>query len=120
MTPSPSELHGKLVALLIIEAGENDNEEWAIAFGVAEYDGMELVLDRGKDNPPFVVRDEWVSRIRPVPDNTEETFEEAEYYLSLAIAPLPPEIDPSEHGYEYTGLKWPHAKRNRSRNRRRQ
>ncbi len=74
VSPSPSQLDGKPLALLLIEAGDNDNEDLAVMVGVAKYDGKQLVLDRGKDKPPFVVRDEWVSRIRPVPDSTSEIF----------------------------------------------
>ena len=119
MTPSPSHFDGKPLALLLIEAGENDNEDMAVTVGVAQYDGKQLVLDLGKDKPPFVIRDEWMSKIKPVPEGVEEIFEGSEYYLPLTIGPLPTGIDLVESGYEATGLTWPFVTRMKGRNRRR-
>jgi len=110
MTPDPSDLNGKTLAVLVFELGDEDEDKGAIFFGIARYDGQQLVLDRGRDRPPFVVRDEWLSRIKPVPEDTDDIFEGAQYFLPLTIEPLPPGVDPSEEGYEETGLKWPSAK----------
>ncbi len=94
-------------------------DEWAVSFGVARYDGGQLTLELGKDKPPFVIRDDWMSRIKPVPEDMEEIFEESAYYLPLTIDPLPTGIDPVESGYEATGLTWPFVTRRKGSNRRR-
>ena len=80
-------------------------------FGVAKYDGNQLILNRGDDQPPFVVFDDWISRIKPVTEDAKAVFEDAEYYLPLSIGSLPEGVNPSESGYLETGLVWPSAEK---------
>jgi hypothetical protein len=106
MTVDPSDLDGKPFALFLMAVDEKGEEDWAVFFGIARYEGEQLVIDRGKDAQPFVVRDEWMSRIRPVPAGTEDIFQSAKHFLGLTVSELPTGVDPAKEGYEFTGLKW--------------
>jgi|GraSoiStandDraft_10_1057309.scaffolds.fasta_scaffold57561_4 hypothetical protein len=111
MNRDPSELHGKLLALLLIGADEDGKKDWAVFFGTVEYEGGQLALNRGGIRPPIAIIDEWIERIRPVPDGTQDIFNGADYCLPLTIGNLPEGFDPAQSEYQDTGLTWPHAKR---------
>jgi len=98
---NPAQLNGKSFAIVL--TGEKD--EGATFYGTARWNGERLVIDRGKDKPPFEVRKEWYERIQPVKGPVAKAIlEGAEFWLRLQVG-AQPAGDTSD--YEKTGLKWP-------------
>lgn len=73
--------------------------------GVADWDGAVLTMRREPQESSFVVRSEWLARIKPVTPDLAETLLGAAYAFSVTIGTLNDDADPSL--YRMTGLRWP-------------
>jgi hypothetical protein len=97
----PTQLNNKSFAIVLVD----EKQEGATFYGTARWNGEVLIIDRGKDKPPFEVREEWYERIQPVKGPVAKAIlEGAEFWLRLNVGPLP---DEDTSGYQKTGLKWP-------------
>jgi len=100
-------LDGKRFAVLMISETPGGEDDWALFWGTASWDGRHLSIDRGPGNKSFTVPEDTLGRIKPVDSKLKQLFESAEYYVPLLIGPLPEDADLSE--YVHTGLRWPKA-----------
>jgi hypothetical protein len=97
--PDYSYLHGKLTALVLTDS----EEESAVFYGIASWDGIQLLLKRN-GKPDFEIREEWRERIRPVPPGeSKRILDNADFMLRLSVGLLPGDQGQCEE----TGLKWP-------------
>jgi len=96
----PEDVNGKPLALLLI-AGDDD---MAVAVGQATWDGTTLTW-RGKDSQLDIPADA-LDRLRQVGDDPERVFEDADFYVSLSVGPLPKGAKDSGL-FQRIGLTWP-------------
>jgi hypothetical protein len=99
------ELNGKTLALLLVRQNEAGEDEWAVLTGTARWDGTQLQVDRGSERKPFLIFDDWLGRVESVPEEVDDFFGGAKFYLALSVGNLPDSDD--AEGYINTGLKWP-------------
>jgi hypothetical protein len=98
--PDYSYCHGKVIALVLTDS----EEESAVFYGIASWDGERLLLKRTGDKPDFEIREEWRERIRPVPQGeAKRILDNADFMLRLSVGLLPGQ----KGQFEETGLKWP-------------
>jgi hypothetical protein len=97
-------LTGKKFAIWAVSEKKTSETDSAVFSGIARWADGHLFLDRD-DNVSFQLPDDTLERIKPVPAEVADILLEAEFYVSLYIAPLPDDANPKE--YLNTGLKWP-------------
>jgi hypothetical protein len=96
-------LSGRRLAVIGVALDENGQPEGSIYAGVAEWDQGHLFLYQD-DEEPFQIPDDALERIRPVPSEIVDTVLGAEFYLTLAIAPVPEEQD-TDDGSDLDGFE---------------
>ncbi len=101
-----TDLSGKTLALLLWKKGEGglSQDEVSMYFGTLQLKEGRLSLDRGTNGPELNISDEWVERIKIVPDGLKEELGNAEYQLPLTVSDLPE--GENADSYNSTGLKW--------------
>ncbi|HET7873558.1 MAG TPA: hypothetical protein VFL42_13655 [Terriglobales bacterium] len=78
----PAQLNGKSFAVVL----GGDKEQGSTLRGTARWDGEALVIDCGREKPPFEVRAEWYERIQPVKGPVAKAIlEGAEFWLRLQV-----------------------------------
>lgn len=100
----PSLVDGKRLAVVLI-ASDVEKKEGAVFFGTARWDGQNLQLDRGSENPSFTIPSETLGKLQKVDGKLRDILQDADYWISLTVSPLPEGADLSQ--YRLTGLKWP-------------
>ena len=79
---NPDQINGKSFAIVL----SDDKGEGAAFYGTARWDGKTLTIDRGRDKPPFEVREEWHERIQPVKGPVAKAIlEGAQFWLKLGL-----------------------------------
>ena len=97
-------MNGSSLALLLVGETEDGEEDWAIFTGTIESKDGEFFLNRGPDKDIFDIRDEWLSRIKPVKEEVREILGNCDFFLPLSVGAV---SDDDALGMEATGLKWP-------------
>ncbi len=97
----PSNLDGKRIAFVLTD----EADESAVFTGTGKWDGTILLMVREAPNPPVEIREEWFSKIRPVPEGSKHDLIGAGFFLWLQVGALPEGDDGSQ--WQKTGLKWP-------------
>ncbi len=97
-------MNGSSLALLLVGETEDGEEDWAIFTGTIESKDGEFFLNRGPDKDIFDIRDEWLSRIKPVKEEVREILGNCNFFLPLSVSAV---SDDDAQGMEATGLKWP-------------
>ena len=97
-------LTGKIFAILAVSEDSKGKTESAVFTGIARLANGHLFLDR-EDKKSFPIPDATLKQIKPVPKDKADIFLNAEYYVSINIAPIPDDANPQD--YIKTCLKWP-------------
>lgn len=93
----------KKIALIAWAKDENDDDDVAVFAGIFEKGNNGYYINRGADEPPFEVQEEWLPRIKKVEQEQSEMLLNAEYQLSLSVGSVESKGGPLVK----TGLKWP-------------
>jgi hypothetical protein len=98
------ELDGKRLALLVVDSDSTGETDARVYAGSCRISDGRVELDRGTGQSPIQLHDEWLARMKPVPDSVREILLGAEYFVRLSIGSLPGE---GTSEYQSTGLRWP-------------
>ena len=101
---SPSEIHGKRMAMIAWGTMANGEDDVVVFTGLADWDGAVLAIRRTPAESSFVVPAEWLSRIELVPADLKSTLLDADYQFSVTVGDIG---DEDSALYLATGLKWP-------------
>jgi hypothetical protein len=97
------EIKDKTVALLMMGADANGEDEWAVVVGTVTQSGQTLTFVHDGQPEGFPLPVDALERMQPTTKETREILG-ADIVLSLSIGPMP-------EGHEgealSTGLKWP-------------
>jgi hypothetical protein len=88
----PSDLIGKQLSLLIMGEVDDEEDEWPVLTGMVQQEGERLVLWRPEG--AFVLRSEWLDRVRPVDPRVRGVLLGADYVLPIRIGDLPASATP--------------------------
>ena len=103
--PDLSFVHDRKFAVILIEDDGSEDGSWTVLSGVAKWREGHLFVYRGLDVPEFPVPDHTLDRIKPVSPEVRDILEEAAFFITLSVGPLPDGADPSE--FTFTGLRLP-------------
>ena len=106
---NPSAIHGRRIAMIAWAKTSDGEDDVAVFSGIAEWRGTSITLLREPPESSFVLRDEWLARLKPVPDELKATLLDAEYQFSVRVGDLT-EADDRETLLK-TGLKWPNGEK---------
>jgi hypothetical protein len=73
--------------------------------GLVAADGETLFIDRAERGPRFELREEWLPRVRAVPEELTEMLSVAQFFLRLTVGWA--DDEPDSDAFEPTGLRWP-------------
>ena len=94
----------KTLALILWGQDKNGEDEVVVFSGVfTEKDGT-FYLERENQESP-VIQEDWLPRIKEVPEDLKDVLMGCEYQLSLSVG----DIDEAPEPYEPFGLKWPQS-----------
>lgn len=82
-----------------------DGEEDVVVFaGRGHWEDGVLTVRREPEETSFVIRTEWIPRIRPVPPEVKDTLLGADYHFSVTVG----DIGEDRSALDLVrGLKWP-------------
>ena len=98
-------VNGKKLALVAWSKDDKGNDDVAVFTGIARWNGKEIFFDRGSTQQGFTFPEDWLERIKTVPQDIKDIVIDSEYYISLSVGDLSNDTDQS--GFISTGLKWP-------------
>jgi hypothetical protein len=102
---TPQSLDGKEVALLVVRREPSGEDDWVVIKRRARCGDDGSAYLESDAHHPFSIRAEWLSRIRPVPDEIRPILLGAELYLPLIVGELPEQMNQMDFGK--FGLQWP-------------
>jgi len=102
---NPTDLDGRLIALLVIGQTEGGEDDGAAFTGILRFEAEQPYLDRGPGKQRVELEPEWLERIKPVDAAIRQILIGADYYIPLSIGPVPEGEDESK--FRSIGLKWP-------------
>jgi hypothetical protein len=106
----PCEVHGKCLVMIMWGKHPDGSGEVAVFAAPAHWNGVELTMRFEPPRPTeFLVEEEWLPRIKPVPDDVKEILLHADFYFSVTVGDVDnDDFDPTQ--FRKTGLKWPTRK----------
>jgi len=103
--PDLAHVHGKKLAIILVDDDGTQAGEWVVITGTADWRDGHLFVHRGMDVQEFPIPDETLDRIKPVVPSVRGILEQADYSVMLRVGPIPEGVDPSS--LIKTGFKWP-------------
>ena len=101
----PSTIHGRRIAMIAWAKKTDGSDDVAVFTGIAEWRGAALTLVREPPESSFVLDDECLERLKPVPDDLKTMLLDAEYQFSVTVGDLDEAAD--RETMLKTGLRWP-------------
>ena len=99
----PEDAINKQLAL-VLWAKDKDGEDDVVVFpGTLIHKNGNYYFKREQDGKAPKLHNEWIPRIKEVPEELKETLCNCDYQLSLTVE----DINENEPGFESFGLKWP-------------
>lgn len=96
---------GKRLAIIAWAKDAEGKDDVAVFAGVLRLGAIGYVLEREGGDFSFQIQEEWLPRIKAVPEELRQTLLGAEYQLSLSVSSAEAEVGP----LITTSLKWPRA-----------
>jgi hypothetical protein len=88
------DLIGVQLSLLIIGDAEDEEEAWPVLTGIVQQKGDALILERPEG--AFLLRVEWLERVRPVDPRVRGVLLGADYVLPIRPDDLPASATPKQ------------------------
>lgn len=85
---NPVEVHGMRIAMVAWAVKPDGSDDVAVFTGTGDWNGTKLTLVRQPLESSFVLEDDWLPKLCPVPDELRETLLSADYYFSVTVGPL--------------------------------
>lgn len=96
--------NNKSLALLLWKKSDSNEDQVSMYCGTLKIKDQHLVFNRWNEHPEIIVQNEWIHRIKKVPQNLEKDLGNCDYQLSLSVENL--SKDEGGDLYTKTGLKW--------------
>ena len=93
----------KSLALILWAKDINGEDDVAVFPGVLIKEGNRYYLKRNSEESNPEIKEEWLSRIKNIPEDLKETLQGCEYQLSLSVG----SAEDITETLESFGLKWP-------------
>lgn len=88
------DLIGMQLSLLIIGDSDDEEEAWPVLTGIVQQKGDALILERPEG--AFLLRVEWLERVRPVDPRVRGVLLGADYVLPIRPDDLPASATPKQ------------------------
>lgn len=89
------------LALLLWRKSPQNNDEVSMYCGIIRAKDGKIVFEKWEKNLDFIIQNEWLNRIKKIPENLKKDIGNCDYQLSLSVS----EYD-NKNSYIKTGLKW--------------
>jgi hypothetical protein len=101
------ELHGRIVALLVMDETAEGEPEWSVLYGTVEFqEGSDAAVFVGQNRKGRIpLASEQLARARPVTEQLRTVFAPADFFIPMTIGSIPEGDDVSD--YQRTGFKLP-------------
>jgi hypothetical protein len=90
----PTDLIGMQLSVLIMGEVDDEEDDWPVLTGIVQQEGDGLLLSRPEG--AFVLRPEWLDRVRPVDPRVRGVLLGADYVLPIRIGDLPASATPKQ------------------------